>query len=494
MTTQTALLVADTWADLGEQILKSVGFELIVFVVTLGVALVVRNYRYPDGRPKCEGKAHELPSMLHANYTEAKDRSPLSAAPRRTGLRKTATEGGRIINEIIEGMREQQNIRFAHRALHLYEELRAAMLRDNMMLKEVTQHSKYDAVELYTMMVNCAVRAGRHHVIEAVLEDMVSQDVPRSMQFYECSMKQLAGQKQYSLALKMYESMDKDGLTPSAVTCSCLISFAAEVGELQRAVGFFDRLASMTTPSIRAYMTVLRVHAKCQDWNASLETLRAMTRLGVKPDSLALNVVLATGIASDRIEAVSDLLEEVESSPGAGKTVDIVSYNTLIKGYAQHGDAESAVKAIDRLCKRGLTPNAITFNTAMDGAVRGCRFEDAWLLLEKMNGAGLRGDKFSCSILVKGLGKCMKDNTPGRVMCERISSALALLGQVDSQLDNSLRSSLYHSVLEYAVQVPIHSGELAAKVFAQMRLYQVSVSVTGQRLLVQALPKAGGGN
>jgi len=475
---------SDSWVELLSQVLRSVSLELVIFAVTVAVALAIRTTQ--DGFKPLAGKVLEskVPSP------EVKERLPQAAPQRRPagGFRKTSAEAGAIVNEIIDGMREQQNIRFAHRALHLYEELRALMSRDDIKIKEVMHQSKYDAPELFTMLVHCSVRAGRHHVIEAIMDDMVKQDVPRSMNFYECTMKQLAGQKQYNLALKMYERMDADGLTPSVVTLSCLIGFAAEVGELQRAVGFFDRLSNMTTPSIRAFMTVLRVHAKRQDWNTSVETLRSMNRLGVKPDSLALNVVLATGVAADRMDAVSEFLEEIHELD-MGKAVDIVSYNTLIKGFAQHGDAEGAIKAIDRLCKRGLTPNAITFNTAMDAAVRGCHFNEAWHLLEKMRSFGIKPDKFSCSILVKGLGRCLKDRDLNSSWADRISSTLSLLEQVNFQLDDSLRSSLYHSVLECTVQVQHQSADLTAQVFAQMRRYQVTVSNAGHRLLMQVLPK-----
>merc|ERR1740133_150359 len=101
-------------------------------------------------------------------------------------------------------------------------------------------------------------------------------------------MKQLAGQKHHHFALAMYDRLVGDGLEPSAVTCSCLISFAAEVGEFARAIGFFEKLASMTTPSIRAYMTVLRVHAKQRDWTRTLAIFHNMQKLDVKVDHLVL--------------------------------------------------------------------------------------------------------------------------------------------------------------------------------------------------------------
>lgn len=469
---------SDAWAATAFHVMQSLGLELIIFAVTVCVALAIRSgdrvFKPLRGKTVM---ASPPPSP------EVKDRVPASASPRKPPNRSQSFSA--IVNEIVEGMREQQNIRFAHRALHLYEELRFNVGKDGQQFQEAIKLSQYSADELYTVMVHCAVRAGRHHVIEGLIEDMIKQDLPRSMNFYECTMKQLAGQKQYNLALKVYERMDADRLEPSAVTLSCLIGFAAEVGELDRAVGFFERLLAMTTPSIRAYMTVLRVHAKRQDWTTSVQVLRSMAGVGVMPDCLALNVVLATGVAADRLEAVSEFLEEINGT-SMGKAVDIVSYNTVIKGYAQHGDAAGAIKAIDQLCKRGLIPNAITFNTAMDGAVRGCRFNEAFLLLEKMRSFGIAPDKFSCSILVKGLGRCLKDRVDHST--ERLPGILNLLEQVDAQLDGALRTSLYHSLLEYAMQVP-NSTDVVTKVFTQMRRLNVALSAPGQRLLLQALPK-----
>lgn len=312
------------------------------------------------------------------------------------------------------------------------------------------------------------------------MDDMVKEGIHRPLTFYESAMKQLAGQKQYHLALAVHDRLAADGLRPSAVTCSCLIGFAAEVGELQRAVEFFENLGATTTPSIRAYMTVLRVHAKRQDFAASIAILRDMERRCVGLDSLALNVVLATGIATDQIEAVSQLIAEADGrSPPIS---DVVSYNTLVKGFALRGSGAGAVKAIKQMRARGLEPNAITFNTAMDAAVRSGDLVGAWQLLADMQAAGLRADKFTCSIMVKGL-------TRGPT-AHQVHDALNLLKSVGDACDQMLKSTLYHTVLEAASRATgTGSGApLQAQAFAQMRSQKVVPSAAAQRLMVQALP------
>jgi pentatricopeptide repeat protein len=404
-----------------------------------------------------------------------------SAAGYSSGPARSASQ---IIDDVVDGMREQQSVKFAGRALTMYDELRATLAaQGNLSFKEAIRLSRHSAVDFYTTLVQCTVRVGRFHFVEVLIDDMTREGISRPLLFYESTMKQLAGQKQYELALAVYDCLAADGLEPSAVTCSCLIGFAAEVGELQRAVEFFDKLSSITTPSIRAYMTVLRVHAKRQDWPASLQTLRQMKGRGVNPDSLVLNFALATGIAADQVEAVGKLVEEAEAYKPP--IADVVSYNTLIKGYAQRGDADGASEAIRRMRKSGLKPNAITFNTAMDANVRGGHAADAWDLLAEMRSMGLKPDKFTCSILVKSLAKA--------ATAKQVQSVLDLLREVDAACDATLRSALYHAVLEAAAQVTT-DGSLAAKTFAQMRKVRVVPTAAAQKLALQALPVSSNGN
>lgn len=491
---------------------QSIGMEMVIFVVTLTSAFLVKgftgSYTPPKSAKYCcpgAGRMDKTPFTKSQQASSGTCSERFVAAPEEGRRNKPALQTShdsarltvaparwpgqspfqlarivpsQIIDEVVDGMREQQSMRFAGRALLLYEELRVSLEAEGVSLLEVSRHAKHPLIDFYTVLVHCAVRAGRFQMIESILDDMIKQDVTRTLIFYESAMKQLAGQKQYRLALLVYDRLVNDGLAPSAVTCSCLIGFAAEVGEHGRAVSFFERLSAIATPSIRACMMVLRVHSKRQDWPASLETLRKMRSWGVTVDCLALNVALATGIAMDHVEEVGELITEVDSY--VKPVSDVVSFNTLIKGYAQRGDVDGAFQAIERMRQRGLVPNAITFNTTMDAAVRGGKSSHAWDVLSQMRAAGLKPDKFTCSILVKGLAK--------NPTSEQIQSASDVLNDVDSACDATLRSTLYHAILEAATHVSDSDPGLAAKVFTQMRRHHVAPTAVAQRLLVQTLP------
>jgi len=388
-----------------------------------------------------------------------------------------------MVNEIMEGMERQPNGRFFSRALQIYrDELRTSLARDGMNIKDVMRQTRHSGVAFYTALVHCAIRVSWYHLVEELLNDMIQHGVTRPLSFYESAMKQLAGQKQYHAALAVYDRLEKDGLRPSAVTCSCLVSFAVEVGEMQRALDFFEKLSAMTTPSIRAYMMVLRVHARRQDFAASVSTFRDMERRCAGVDSLALNVVLGTGVAADELKAVDELVRQADARQPP--ITDAISYNTLLKALAQRADAEGAKEVIARMQARGLQPNHITYNTAMDACARAGKLPQAWPLVDAMRSQGLSPDKFTASIVVKGLAK-----SPSR---SQVKQALALLKETDSACDGALKASLYHSVFEAAKQSADADGDMAiaARAFAQMRQHNVAPSQAVQRFMMQALPSA----
>jgi pentatricopeptide repeat protein len=377
--------------ELAGQVWKAIGVELVIFTVTICVTWAVRFTSKNVAKQPQKKVANTLAdAATHASEKAApkaylpgswRDAAARAAVGRDMEGRRTSEavqhdtaerQPWQLIDDLFSLMHKAPGQKSTVQALQIYSQLRkqlglgsdaadeqTAGVDKVISIADATRYAKHSAVDLYSTLVHCAVRAGQCHLVERLVDDMVHQGVTRSAAFYESTMKQLAGQKYYRLALNIYDRLQADGLEPSAVTCSCLISFATELGEHKRALDFFEKLSSKTTPSIRAFMTVLRVHAQQQDWSASLKTLRDMQQRGILLDSLTLNVVLATGVATDNLVEADELLAEADSmTPPAA---DVVSYNTIIKGFARRGDVKATSRLIARMKGRGLSPNAITY-------------------------------------------------------------------------------------------------------------------------------------
>lgn len=441
------------------QLAKSVGVELMIFAVTVVFAVAFRKSQ----RRGSKSKQHELaePCPQHAKPTQTKALSTASSSkvsmqqPCGQPLSATRDLPHRDLPHRMELLMELVNKRQASDAVAVYEDLKRNDQQS--IVKAFSRNTKFSTQERYGALIQCFVRANRPALIDELMDDMTSAGVQRSLAFYESTMKLLASKKWYREAMSVYQRLEADGLEPSPVTLSCLINFAVEISDLDSALAFFDRLGKVSTPSIRAYMMILRVHSKRQNWLSSVDVIRDMQCRLVKIDGLVLNVVLATGVSTCQLDGALALLEEFAS------IADVVSYNTLMKGFAQQRELDRAIGLLESMCQGIVKPNAITFNTVMDAAVRSSRLPDAWHVLERMRDAGHAPDKFTCTTLMKGL---QNGATP-----EQLKVILDLLKNVSPQCDSTLCSSLFRSVIELAGQ--LNDPELTAHAVAQMREQRV---------------------
>jgi len=456
-------------------------FELVIFVVTFSVALVLHcflpaNPIRTHAKTRQDGRVLKGVGKVVAGSPILQTSAENLAAKRASGGTSTlpltrSSLPCRLMDQILEFVREQPSTMGAARTLDLYEELRLLLgCSSGISICDVAQVCRQNPVNFYTALVNCAIKAGRCKHIQGLFGDMIHNGVNRTLKLYEGAMKQLAGQRRFGMALDIYDTLLADGFEPSATTCSCAVAFAVEIGDMRHAIGCFERLSALTTPSIRAYMSMLRAHGARRDWPSTVALLRNMQGRCVRIDSLALNVVLATAVAAGRVRQAEALLNEFEQPQTMKQAseppiTDVISYNTLIKGYSQDGNFESAFEVLHRMRTRGLQPSAVTFNTAMDAAVRSRKGEAAWELLQEMRNSGLSPDKFSCSILMRALVQC-----PTR---ERIFNGLKVLRETDGECDMNLKVRLYPTVADAAAH--LGDNDLVKIVLRQVKEFDISI-------------------
>eukprot|EP00450_Noctiluca_scintillans_P028809 CAMPEP_0194550500 /NCGR_PEP_ID=MMETSP0253-20130528/95741_1 /TAXON_ID=2966 /ORGANISM="Noctiluca scintillans" /LENGTH=551 /DNA_ID=CAMNT_0039397939 /DNA_START=90 /DNA_END=1745 /DNA_ORIENTATION=+ len=536
---QLAVVLSALW--------DAVGVEIMIFSLTLFAGLTVRTLALFQVKAKKwvheEGTRSQIvqqQSCEESRVPETREpfrRVPLRAASVAQPKENCQPQKSGLIDSIYRLAKDRPGCpQSSLGVVDMYQSLKRN--HGDFRIGDLIRPSKISPSSFFTLVVQSVLRANRHELLEEVLQDMADQRVERTLCFYESIMKQLAGQKQLRLALRIHDRLVAEGLEPSAVSYSCLISFAAEVGEVSRAVGFFDRLSELTTPSIRAlisfaaevgevsravgffdrlselttpsiraYMTMLKMYSKMLNWPASLNIFRDMQHRGVRVDTLALNVLLGTGVSTGKISEVEALV--TEAGLMVPSPLDAVSYNTLMKGYVQNTDVAKAIDVMKRMQRQGLAPSSVTFHTAMDASVRSSHHIDvmkrmqrqglapssvtfhtamdasvrsshqapAWHLLEMMRAAGMTPDNYTCSILVKGLSR---ESTP-----DRVKVCLEILHDGQKSCTACLQGTLYNAVLEAAISCGDES--LVTQVVEEMKRHSVAPVGAKQKQLAQIL-------
>merc|ERR1719272_1548480 len=122
---------------------------------------------------------------------------------------------------------------------------------------------------------------------------------------------------------------------------------------------------------------------------------------------------------------------------------------------------------LEAMTAHRVLPNAITFNTTIDAAVRGARKEEAWRVVGQMRAAGISPDKFTCSILMKGLSN--------GATSEQIIMVLEMMQRLRG--DTVLLGNLFRGLLEAAAK--LRDTPLLMRIFAQMRTQRVHLGPGG---------------
>ncbi|CEM01049.1 unnamed protein product [Vitrella brassicaformis CCMP3155] len=341
---------------------------------------------------------------------------------------------------------------------------------------------------LYVGLVAFPAHAGHHQDFhKEVIPTMKAHGILCPFGFFQVLMKIFSSKQMYDEALGLYDLMKQQNVEPDAPMLRCLINFAFACDDLVKVEALFAALKQHELPCIQSYTTLIRAYGRRNDAWAALKVLREMLASGVQTDSLVLNSVLGACVGAGQLQIAETLVNESVQMWEEGQTLlaDIVSFNILSKGYAQKRDFGGALKTLRASERAGLQPNDISYNTVIDAAVRSKRLDEAWDLVLEMGGKGIEADKYTCSILIKGLQKIGQ----GPAREAHLNTALEYLKRLGVS-----ESSRLHEVVSFCLMEScLHMKDLSRtlEVFRHIQQQRVKVSVVTYGNVMKALGQAG---
>eukprot|EP00928_Gymnodinium_smaydae_P053185 TRINITY_DN37230_c0_g1_i1.p1 TRINITY_DN37230_c0_g1~~TRINITY_DN37230_c0_g1_i1.p1 ORF type:complete len:608 (+),score=164.36 TRINITY_DN37230_c0_g1_i1:94-1824(+) len=460
-----------SWISAVQKIFDIAGMDIMIFVSSIAVILLFRKYKFHAAPEHKFAGAKVHVSSPARKFVARADRGiegSVAAAVGSAPATAAEVEGGRsggggggggggktgISVARLVDLTIAQRIQ-ANRALDCYREQRDSGLHRHLDEALLVAKSPHSVMDYYTAVVQCAGRSASPEMVPEILDDMQKVGLQPPLSLYESAMRLLAVKKLFREALAVFDRMEGSNMKASPVTLSCLVGFAVESGDGNRAIRFFERLEEQDTPSMRACMMIMRVFAERKDWDSSIGLINRMRSRGAPVDALMLNAALTMGVANaGRLQDAEACL--IANPPEA----DAISYNIVLKGLALQGEVSRALKLLTLMQQRGIEMNLITFNTAMDAAVRGGRCEDAWALFDKVQKEQkLKPDKCTCTTLVKALQR-----QPDR---ERLATILDIYEAVLPDCPRDLTQRLFDSLFAAAVRLPIQDVNLARRIFVQ---------------------------
>mmetsp|Transcript_131068 Transcript_131068/g.213327 ORF Transcript_131068/g.213327 Transcript_131068/m.213327 type:complete len:716 (+) Transcript_131068:110-2257(+) len=159
----------------------------------------------------------------------------------------------------------------------------------------------------------------------------------------------------------------------------------------------------------------------------------------VAPTTLAYNCLLDACVQCKNMDLASKYFKE-EKALGLA---DIVSYNTLMKGYLAEGNFQAVEDLSAEMHACGVPPNRITYHGLLAPRVQMADRDGAWALVDKMRAgnAGVKPNEVTCSILLKALGAGSRDGDLMRVM------------ELCDSLEKPMDEVLFASIVEACIRI-----------------------------------------
>jgi pentatricopeptide repeat protein len=218
-----------------------------------------------------------------------------------------------------------------------------------------------------------------------------------SIIIYSALMKVYSHCNMYNEACNLYDQIKVEGLEPDSMMYGCLMRFSAECGRTD-----LTRELSAMVPSSKLglphYMSLIRAAGHDKDVDKAFTILDGLRSMGVF-DTAIYNAILDVCSSAGEMNRARELSSEMKRQG----LMDIISYNTLLKGYCMQSDSKSATAIMADMEVAGLQPNDVSYNCLINLAASAGDFSAAWKTIETMERRGIRIDHYSVSTLMKAL-------------------------------------------------------------------------------------------
>jgi len=264
-----------------------------------------------------------------------------------------------------------------------------------------------------------------HHtlavLVHAYSEDMVGLrslveecKAPLSRQFAKLVLEACTKMKDVDLAAEVFEKVAESDtamlrkVVEKAATHSSGVSFDPKVREeIQHA-------------------KEIRVCGKSGDLQAALGIFTQQVDTDSSP--ISYNAMLEACVACGDLSRALEIFSKAKQ----GNCADVVSYNTVVKGYVAHGKVSEAKQLVAEISACGLSPTHASFHTILNSLSSGEDRIAVWSLLADMHAAGVSPNAVTCSILLKGKLNSSSD----------VDKILEMVRKLEEPLDEVLFSTL----------------------------------------------------
>jgi len=264
-----------------------------------------------------------------------------------------------------------------------------------------------DIQQFFVVFVPSLLRAGRSKEVVRLLADLRTHGHVIEPSLVTSLIKLATSRQMYREAIEVYDFVAEDAnfVFDDKSVWSCLIFCSVETKHhVFRCKTFFQRLRAMGDASAKDYGNMVRYGANVGEWQLCVRLLGEMKAGNMDIDSVVYNTTLAACVSCEQLDIARRLLQDIEVGPGSA-VADVITYNTLAKGYVKAGCMDQCLEIFQLMRSRNIVPSQVTYGILLDGYINDNQVSKAAEVFETMKSEGCQMNTVLYTTLIKGLAR-----------------------------------------------------------------------------------------
>ncbi|KAK2990973.1 hypothetical protein RJ640_005455 [Escallonia rubra] len=224
---------------------------------------------------------------------------------------------------------------------------------------------------------------------------------------YETTVRRLAAARKFSCVEDILEHQKKFDDFADERFAVRLISLYGKAGMLDHARKLFDEMPQLNCErTVMSFNALLAAHVNCKKFEKIGELLREMReKLSIKLDIVSYNTIIKGFCGAGSVDSAFEVIHKMEKD---GLEPNIISFNTLLNAFYSIGRSFDADKLWEMMESKDIVPNVRSYNPKLRALVADKRVLEAARLVEEMESKGVKPDTYSINALIKGF--CREGN------------------------------------------------------------------------------------
>lgn len=273
-------------------------------------------------------------------------------------------------------------------------------------LKQKSGSSNSNDEIIFNCLLDVCIKLNLIKRAEQVFSQMKDLGVQPSKITYAIMIKGYGQVYDLNKALSTFHDMKIVGVEPNEIVFGCLLNACVRCSNLEKITEVYEEIKEKNIEmNIVLYTTLIKAYTKVKNLEKAFDVYKTMlSDTKISPNIVIHNAMLDCCVECNDINKLKTIYEQIKQKAIEDDSAcqpDLITYSTVIKGYARAKDMEKVFDIYNFLISSNFKLDEVAYNSILDGCAKTNNIQKALLIFEDMNTNNVKMSNVTYSIMVK---------------------------------------------------------------------------------------------